>query len=184
MEKHIQTPITEEITADLKSGDYVYITGTMYVARDAAHKRMIEALDRGEELPIDIKDATIYYMGPSPAREGRPIGSAGPTTATRMDKYAPTLLDLGQKAMIGKGKRSQAVIEAIVRNKAVYFAAVGGAGALLSKCIKESEVICYDDLGAEAIRKLYVENFPVIVVIDAEGNNLYETINKENKDEN
>jgi fumarate hydratase subunit beta len=184
MEKHIQTPITEEITADLRSGDYVYITGTMYVARDAAHKRMIEALDRGEELPIDIKDATIYYMGPSPAREGRPIGSAGPTTATRMDKYAPTLLDLGQKAMIGKGKRSQAVIEAIIRNKAVYFAAVGGAGALLSKCIKESEVICYDDLGAEAIRKLYVENFPVIVVIDAEGNNLYETINKENKDEN
>jgi fumarate hydratase subunit beta len=184
MEKHIQTPITEKITADLRSGDYVYITGTMYVARDAAHKRMIEALDRGEELPIDIKDATIYYMGPSPAREGRPIGSAGPTTATRMDKYAPTLLDLGQKAMIGKGKRSQAVIEAIIRNKAVYFAAVGGAGALLSKCIKESEVICYDDLGAEAIRKLYVENFPVIVVIDAEGNNLYETINKENKDEN
>jgi fumarate hydratase subunit beta len=184
MEKHIQTPITEKITADLRSGDYVYITGTMYVARDAAHKRMIEALDRGEELPIDIKDATIYYMGPSPAREGRPIGSAGPTTATRMDKYAPTLLDLGQKAMIGKGKRSQAVIEAIIRNKAVYFAAVGGAGALLSKCIKESEVICYDDLGAEAIRKLYVENFPVIVVIDAEGNNLYETINKESKDEN
>jgi fumarate hydratase subunit beta len=184
MEKHIQTPITEKITADLRSGDYVYITGTMYVARDAAHKRMIEALDRGEKLPIDIKDATIYYMGPSPAREGRPIGSAGPTTATRMDKYAPTLLDLGQKAMIGKGKRSQAVIEAIIRNKAVYFAAVGGAGALLSKCIKESEVICYDDLGAEAIRKLYVENFPVIVVIDSEGNNLYETINKETKDEN
>jgi fumarate hydratase subunit beta len=184
MEKHIQTPITEEITADLRSGDYVYITGTMYVARDAAHKRMIEALDRGEELPIDIKDATIYYMGPSPAREGRPIGSAGPTTATRMDKYAPTLLDLGQKAMIGKGKRSQTVIDAIIRNKAVYFAAVGGAGALLSKCIKESEIICYDDLGAEAIRKLYVENFPVIVVIDAEGNNLYKTINKENKDEN
>jgi fumarate hydratase subunit beta len=184
MEKHIQTPITEKITADLRSGDYVYITGTMYVARDAAHKRMIEALDRGEKLPIDIKDATIYYMGPSPAREGRPIGSAGPTTATRMDKYAPTLLDLGQKAMIGKGKRSQAVIEAIIRNKAVYFAAVGGAGALLSKCIKESEVICYDDLGAEAIRKLYVENFPVIVVIDSEGNNLYEMINKETKDEN
>jgi fumarate hydratase subunit beta len=184
MEKHIQTPITEEITADLRSGDYVYITGTMYVARDAAHKRMIEALDRGEELPIDIKDATIYYMGPSPAREGRPIGSAGPTTATRMDKYAPTLLDLGQKAMIGKGKRSQAVIEAIIRNRAVYFAAVGGAGALLSKCIKESEVICYDDLGAEAIRKLYVEDFPVIVVIDSKGNNLYETIKKENKDEN
>lgn len=179
MEKHITTPITEEITKTLHSGDYVYITGTIYVARDAAHKRMIEALDRGEELPIDIKDATIYYMGPSPAREGRPIGSAGPTTATRMDKYAPTLLDLGEKAMIGKGKRSKEVIDAIIRNKAVYFAAVGGAGALLSKCIKKSEVICYDDLGAEAIRKLYVENFPVIVVIDREGNNLYETAIKE-----
>ena len=175
MEKHIQTPITEQTIADLHSGDYVYITGYMYVARDAAHKRMIEALDRGEELPIDIKDATIYYMGPSPAREGRPIGSAGPTTATRMDKYAPTLLDLGQKAMIGKGKRSKEVIDAIIRNKAVYFAAVGGAGALLSKCIKSSEVICYDDLGAEAIRKLYVKDFPAIVVIDRDGNNLYET---------
>jgi fumarate hydratase subunit beta len=181
MEKHIQTPITEEVTADLSSGDYVYITGTIYVARDAAHKRMIEALDRGENLPIDIKDATIYYMGPSPAREGRPIGSAGPTTATRMDKYAPTLLDLGQKAMIGKGKRSKEVVDAIVRNKAVYFAAVGGAGALLSKCIKKSEVICYDDLGAEAIRRLYVEDFPAIVVIDREGNNLYETAVKEIK---
>lgn len=179
MEKHITTPITEETTKNLHSGDYVYITGTIYVARDAAHKRMIEALNQGENLPIDIKNATIYYMGPSPAREGRPIGSAGPTTATRMDKYAPTLLDLGQKAMIGKGKRSQEVIDAIIRNKAVYFAAVGGAGALLSKCIKESEVICYDDLGAEAIRKLYVEDFPVIVVIDCEGNNLYETAIKE-----
>lgn len=176
MEKHIQTPITENVTAELKSGDYVYITGTIYVARDAAHKRMIEALDRGEELPIDIKDATIYYMGPSPAREGRPIGSAGPTTATRMDKYAPTLLNLGQKAMIGKGKRSKEVIDAIVRNKAVYFAAVGGAGALLSKCIKKSETICYEDLGAEAILKIYVEDFPAIVVIDREGNNLYENI--------
>ena len=181
MEKHITTPITEEVTADLHSGDYGYITGEMYVARDAAHKRMIEALGKGEQLPIDIKDATIYYMGPSPAREGRPIGSAGPTTATRMDKYAPTLLDLGEKAMIGKGKRSQAVLDAIIRNKAVYFAAVGGAGALLSKCIKKSEVICYDDLGAEAIRKLYVEDFPVIVVADREGNNLYETAIQEFK---
>ena len=181
MEKHIKTPITEEVTKDLKSGDYVYITGTIYVARDAAHKRMIEALERGEKLPIDIKDATIYYMGPSPAREGRPIGSAGPTTATRMDKYAPTLLDLGQKAMIGKGKRSQEVIDAIIRNKAVYFAAVGGAGALLSKCIKESEIICYEDLGTEASRKLYVEDFPIIVVIDREGNNLYETAVKTSK---
>ena len=181
METHITTPITEEVTADLHSGDYVYITGEMYVARDAAHKRMIEALEKGQQLPIDIKDATIYYMGPSPARDGRPIGSAGPTTATRMDKYAPTLLDLGEKAMIGKGKRSQAVLDAIIRNKAVYFAAVGGAGALLSKCIKKSEVICYDDLGAEAIRKLYVEDFPVIVVVDREGNNLYETAIKEFK---
>ena len=179
MDKKITTPITEEVTRDLRSGDYVYITGTMYVARDAAHKRMIEALDRGEELPIDIKDATIYYMGPSPARDGRPIGSAGPTTASRMDKYAPTLLDLGEKAMIGKGKRTQEVIDAIVRNHAVYFAAIGGAGALLSKCIKKSEVVCYDNLGAEAIRKIEVEDFPVIVVIDSEGNNLYETAIKQ-----
>lgn len=179
MDKYITAPITEETTSDLKIGDYVYITGTIYVARDAAHKRMIEALDVGEELPINIKDATIYYMGPSPAREGRPIGSAGPTTATRMDKYAPRLLDLGQKAMIGKGRRSKEVIDAIVRNKAVYFAAVGGAGALLSKCIKKSETVCYEDLGAEALLKLYVENFPVIVVIDSEGNNLYETAVKQ-----
>ena len=181
MEKRINTPITEEVTKELHSGDYVYITGYMYVARDAAHKRMIETLNQGKELPIDIKDSTIYYMGPSPAREGRPIGSAGPTTATRMDKYAPTLLDLGEKAMIGKGKRSKEVIDAVIRNKAVYFAAVGGAGALLSKCIKSSEVICYDDLGAEAIRRIYVEDFPVIVVIDSEGNNLYETSIKEFK---
>ena len=178
MDKHITTPITEEVTKDLKSGDYVYITGTIYVARDAAHKRMIEALQRGEELPIDIKDSTIYYMGPSPAREGRPIGSAGPTTATRMDRYAPTLLDLGDKAMIGKGKRKKEVTDAIVRNGAVFFAAVGGAGALLSKCIKKAEVIAYDDLGTEAIRKLEVENLPVIVVIDSKGRNLYEEVCK------
>ena len=176
MDKRITTPITEEITKDLKAGDYVYITGTIYVARDAAHKRMIEALDRGEQLPIEIENATIYYMGPSPAREGRPIGSAGPTTASRMDKYTPDMLDLGLKGMIGKGKRSDAVREAIIRNGAVYFAAVGGAGALLSKSIKSSEVIAYDDLGTEAIRKLEVENFPAIVVIDSEGNNLYEMV--------
>lgn len=179
MEKYIKTPITETTTRDLKAGDYVYLTGTIYVARDAAHKRMAEALVKGEELPIDIRDATIYYMGPSPAREGRPIGSAGPTTASRMDKYAPALLDLGQKAMIGKGKRTREVIDAIVRNHAVYFAAVGGAGALLSKCIKKSELICYEDLGAEAVRKLEVENFPAVVVIDCEGNNLYETAIRE-----
>ena len=135
MDKKITTPITEEIAQELTAGDYVYLSGEIYVARDAAHKRMMEVLDRGEALPIDIENATIYYMGPSPAREGRPIGSAGPTTASRMDKYAPTLLDLGQKAMIGKGKRTREVLDAIVRNKAVYFAAVGGAGALLSKFI-------------------------------------------------
>lgn len=175
MDKHITTPITEEVAISLQAGDYVYITGTLYVARDAAHKRMMEVLDRGEELPIDIKDATIYYMGPSPAREGRPIGSAGPTTASRMDKYAPRLLDLGEKAMIGKGKRTPEVLDAIVRNKAVYFAAIGGAGALLSKCITKSEIVCYEDLGAEAIRKIEVKDFPVIVVADSEGHNLYET---------
>ena len=174
--KIIRTPITEEVTRELTAGDYVYITGTMYVARDAAHKRMIDALERGEELPIDIADSTIYYMGPSPAREGRPIGSAGPTTASRMDKYAPRLLDLGQKAMIGKGKRSKEVIDAIIRNHGVYFAAVGGAGALLSKCIIKSELVCYEDLGAEAILKIEVENFPVVVVIDSCGNNLYNKV--------
>ena len=175
MDKYINAPFSGEDIKDLKSGDYVYITGTIYTARDAAHKRMYEALEQGEKLPLDMENNVIYYMGPSPAREGRPIGSAGPTTASRMDKYAPSLLDLGLKGMIGKGKRSQAVSDAIVRNQAVYFAAVGGAGALLSKCIKKSEVIAYDDLGTEAIRKLEVENFPVIVVIDSDGNNLYET---------
>lgn len=176
MDQYITAPISEKDTIKLHSGDYVYISGTIYTARDAAHKRMQEALERGEELPIDMKDNIIYYMGPSPAREGRPIGSAGPTTASRMDKYAPKLLDLGLKGMIGKGKRSRAVTDAIVRNKAVYFAAVGGAGALLSKSIVASEVIAYDDLGTEAIRKLTVKDFPVIVVIDSEGNNLYETV--------
>ena len=179
MEQKIQTPITSEITSKLHSGDYCYISGEIYVARDAAHKRMNEALNKGKKLPIPIENCTIYYMGPSPARDGRPIGSAGPTTASRMDKYTPRLLDLGLKAMIGKGKRTPEVIEAIKRNNGVYFAAVGGAGALLSKCIKSSEVICYDDLGAEAIRKLYVEDFPVIVVVDSQGNNLYETAIKE-----
>lgn len=175
MDQHISTPITEEVTRDLKAGDYVYITGTIYVARDAAHKRLMEVLDEKKHLPIEIKDATIYYMGPSPAREGHPIGSAGPTTASRMDKYAPRLLDLGEKAMIGKGKRTREVVDAIIRNHAVYFAAIGGAGALLSKCITKSEIVCYEDLGAEAIRKIEVKDFPVIVVIDRDGNNLYET---------
>ena len=149
MEKHIHTPITEEITKDLKAGDYVYLSGTVYTARDAAHKRMEEALDKGESLPVD------------------------PTTASRMDKYTPRLLDMGLKAMIGKGKRSKEVTDAIVRNRAVYLAAVGGAGALISKCIKKAEVICYDDLGTEAVRKLEVEDFPMVVVIDAFGNDFY-----------
>ena len=179
MDRHITAPINKETARSLHAGDYVYITGTMYTARDAAHKRMYEILQKGGELPVDWKDQVIYYMGPSPAREDRPIGSAGPTTASRMDKYAPQLLDLGLGAMVGKGKRSQAVIDAIVRNGSVYFAAVGGAGALLSKCITSAEVVAYDDLGTEAIRKLTVENFPAIVVIDSEGNNLYETAIKE-----
>lgn len=182
METHITAPIDKKTAASLKAGDYVYITGTIYTARDAAHKRMQETLQKGEQLPFDIKNQMIYYMGPSPAREGRPIGSAGPTTASRMDKYAPDLLELGLGAMIGKGKRSQAVIDAMIRNQSVYFAAVGGAGALLSKCIKKSDVIAYDDLGAEAIRKLEVENFPVIVVIDSQGNNLYETAIRQYRD--
>lgn len=173
MEKHINLPLTKEIIDDLKAGDYVYLTGEIYTARDAAHKRMWDALAEGKELPIDIEGQVIYYMGPSPARPGTVIGSAGPTTASRMDKYTPKLLDLGLKGMIGKGKRTPEVIEAMKRNGVVYFAAVGGAGAILSKCIKKSEVIAYDDLGTEAIRRLYVEDMPVIVVIDRYGENLY-----------
>ena len=179
MERHVTAPIDKETAKELRAGDYVYLTGTIYTARDAAHKRMYEALEKGDALPLEMKDNVIYYMGPSPAREGRPIGSAGPTTASRMDKYAPALLDLGLTGMIGKGKRSEAVKEAIVRNGAVYFAAVGGAGALLAGSIKASEVIAYDDLGTEAVRRLEVENFPVIVVIDSVGQNLYETANGE-----
>ena len=175
MEKNIHVPISREDAESLRAGDYVYLTGTIYTARDAAHKRMKETLDAGKELPLSMDRNVIYYMGPSPAREGRPIGSAGPTTASRMDKYAPELLDLGLGAMIGKGKRSPAVADAIVRNGAVYFAAIGGAGALLSKCIVSSEVIAYGDLGPEAVRKLEVKDFPVVVVIDSQGNNLYET---------
>ena len=179
MDRYMQAPLNKEEVKALEAGDYVYITGTIYTARDAAHLRMSEALDRGEELPIDLNNNIIYYMGPTPAREGRAIGSAGPTTASRMDKYTPALLDLGLGAMIGKGKRTKAVQEAIVRNSCVYFAAVGGAGALLSQRIKASQVVAYDDLGTEAIRKLEVEDFPVIVVIDSQGNNLYETAVKE-----
>jgi fumarate hydratase subunit beta len=179
MDRYIQVPISKEDAKSLRAGDYVYLTGTIYTARDAAHKRMQEAMDAGKELPLQMDRNVIYYMGPSPAREGRPIGSAGPTTASRMDNYAPKLLDLGLGAMIGKGKRSQAVMDAIVRNGSVYFAAIGGAGALLSQRILSSEVIAYDDLGAEAIRRLEVKDFPVIVVIDSEGNNLYETAVKD-----
>lgn len=176
MEKHITVPFDKETAKSLKAGDYVYLTGVIYTARDAAHKRMDESLNNGDKLPIDIDGNVIYYMGPSPAREGRPIGSAGPTTATRMDKYTPRLLDMGLTGMIGKGKRQPKVKEAIVRNDAVYFAAVGGAGALLSQRILKSDVVAYDDLGTEAIRRLEVENFPVIVVIDSEGNDLYERV--------
>lgn len=175
MEKYIKAPLEKEVIKTLRAGDYVYITGTIYTARDAAHKRMDETLQKEKNLPIPLKDEIIYYMGPSPAREGMVIGSAGPTTASRMDKYTPKLLDKGLGGMIGKGKRSQEVVDAIIRNESVYFAAVGGAGALLSKCIQKSEVLAYDDLGTEAIRRLTVKNFPVIVVIDCEGNNLYET---------
>lgn len=184
MDKRITAPMSKEDAKNLRAGDYVYITGTIYTARDAAHKRMSEAIVKGEKLPISMENNIIYYMGPSPAREGRPIGSAGPTTASRMDKYAPKLLDLGLKGMIGKGKRSREVIEAVKENGCVYFAAVGGAGAILSKCIKKSKVVAYDDLGTEAIRELYVEDFPCIVVIDSQGNNLYETAIKEYQDEN
>lgn len=174
MEWRIGAPVEKSELGKLRAGDYVYITGTIYTARDAAHKRMYETLQKGGALPFGMEGNVIYYMGPSPAREGRVIGSAGPTTSSRMDKYTPALLELGLSAMIGKGKRSRAVKEAIVKNGAVYFAAVGGAGALLSKAIRESEVIAYDELGTEAIRRLKVENFPVIVVIDTLGNDAYE----------
>ena len=174
MEKHITLPLDKEKVKDLKAGDYVYLTGELYTARDAAHKRMTEEYEKTGKYPFDIENSTVYYLGPSPAREGRVIGSAGPTTSTRMDKYTPKLLDNGLKGMIGKGKRSAEVIEAMNRNTAVYFAAVGGAGALLSKCIKKADIVAYEDLGTEAIRKLYVEDLPVITVIDCNKNNLYE----------
>jgi fumarate hydratase subunit beta len=176
MDKYIKTPLTNDKVENLQAGDYVYITGTIYTARDAAHKRMYETMKEGNRIPFELKDNIIYYLGPTPERDGQVIGSAGPTTSSRMDKYSPLLLDNGLKGMIGKGKRNKEVIDSMIRNKAVYFAAVGGAGALLSKKIKASKVIAYDDLGTEAIRELYVENFPVIVVIDSKGNNLYEIV--------
>lgn len=178
MDKYINVPLDTEEIMKLNAGDYVYLSGIIYTARDAAHNRMYEALQRGESLPLEMKDNAIYYLGPSPAREGKVIGSAGPTTSSRMDKYTPALLELGLKCMIGKGKRSKEVKEAIVKNGAVYFAAVGGAGALLSRSILASEVIAYEDLGTEAIRKLTVKDLPVIVVVDSRGNDLYETAMK------
>lgn len=182
MEKNINLPFTFDDIQNLKAGDYIYLSGIVYTARDAAHKRIYEAILDNKELPISLADSTIYYLGPTPAKEGQVIGSAGPTTSSRMDKYTPTLLNKGLKGMIGKGKRSKEVMEAIKKNKAVYMAAVGGAGALLSKCIISSKVIAYDDLGTEAIRELEVENFPVIVVIDSEGTNLYEKAVEEFKE--
>ena len=174
MAKRITTPLTAEKTKNLKAGDDVLISGVIYTGRDAAHKRLVELVKEGKPLPADLKDAIIYYVGPAPAKPGQAIGSAGPTTSYRMDAYAPTLLDLGLKGMIGKGKRSDEVIDAMKRNDAVYFGAIGGAGALLSKCIKKAEIVCYEDLGAEAVRRLEVEDLPVVVVIDKDGNNLYE----------
>lgn len=174
MEIKITTPLTREKTKDLKAGDTVYITGTIFTGRDAAHKRLIDLLDQGENLPVDLTGQIIYYVGPTPEKPGQAIGSAGPTTSGRMDLYTPKLLDLGMKGMIGKGARNKDVVDAIVRNGAVYFAATGGAAALIAKCVKSSEIVAYEDLGAEAIRRLEVEDMPVVVVIDSEGNNLYE----------
>jgi len=174
LEKHIITPLLDEKVSDLKAGDYVYLSGTIYTARDAAHKRIYEAMQKGEKIPLELQNNIIYYLGPSPARKGQVIGSAGPTTSSRMDKYTPFLLEHGLKGMIGKGKRSQEVIDAMHKNNAVYFAAIGGAGALLSKCIKKSEIVAYEDLGTEAIRKLEVDNLPVIVVIDCNKRNMYD----------
>jgi fumarate hydratase subunit beta len=174
MEKKITTPLTEEKVKELKAGDSVLITGTIYTARDAAHKRLVELLDKGEKLPIDVKDAIVYYVGPTPAKPGQAIGSAGPTTSYRMDSYSPRLLELGLRGMIGKGLRGLEVIESIKKNAGVYFAAIGGAAALIGKSVVKSELVAYEDLGAEAIRKLEVVDFPVVVVIDSEGNNLYE----------
>jgi fumarate hydratase subunit beta len=176
MDRYITTPLTLPKVEELQAGDYVYITGTIYTARDAAHQRMYETIQQGKAIPMNVEEQIIYYLGPTPEREGQVIGSAGPTTSSRMDKYTPLLLDHGLKGMIGKGIRSKEVIESMIKNRAVYFAAVGGAGALLARKIKASRVIAYDDLGTEAIRELYVEDFPVIVVIDCNGNNLYEIV--------
>jgi fumarate hydratase subunit beta len=179
VDKYITTPLNDNIINDLNAGDYVYISGIIYSARDAAHKRMYNSLLKGENIPFDLKNSMIYYLGPTPEREGQVIGSAGPTTSSRMDKYTPLLMEHGLKGMIGKGKRSQEVIENIKKYTGVYLAAIGGAGALLSKKIISSKIIGYEDLGTEAIREMYVKDFPTIVVIDSKGNNLYETVMKE-----
>lgn len=175
MAKIVNTPLTEETAKALKAGDRVLLNGIIYTGRDAAHKRLVEMLDRGEELPMDIKDQTIYYVGPCPAKPGQAIGSAGPTTSGRMDAYTPQLMDAGMRGMIGKGLRNKAVVDSIIKHSGVYFAAIGGAGALLAEAIKEAEVIAFPDLGAEAIYKLRVEDFPVTVIIDSEGNDLYKS---------
>ncbi|MEK6264682.1 MAG: Fe-S-containing hydro-lyase [Clostridium sp.] len=174
MEKRITTPLTKDVIKDLKAGDSVLLSGVIYTARDAAHKRLVDLIDKGEKLPIDVEDAVIYYVGPTPAKPGNALGSAGPTTSYRMDAYAPQLLEKGLKGMIGKGLRSQEVVDSMIKNGAVYFAAIGGAGALIGKCVKKAEIVTYEDLGSEAIRRLEVEDLPIVVIIDSEGNNLYE----------
>ena len=175
MAMNITVPMSREVARSLKAGDSVLLSGVIYTARDAAHKRLCELADQGKELPLDVKDSIIYFVGPTPAKPGEVIGSAGPTTSYRMDAYSPTLIELGLTGMIGKGKRNEAVVSAMKEHGAVYFGAIGGCGALLSRCIKKAEIIAYEDLGAEAIRRLEVESFPVVVIIDSEGNNLYET---------
>lgn len=175
MSRKIHTPLTSEEARTLRAGESCLLSGVIYTARDAAHKRLCERLDRGEELPMDIRDAVIYFVGPTPAKPGQAIGSAGPTTSYRMDAYSPKLIRAGLTGMIGKGKRGDEVVAAMKECGAVYFGAIGGCGALLSRCIRKAEVIAYDDLGAEAVRRLEVEDFPVVVVIDSEGNNLYQT---------
>ena len=174
MDIKLHTPLTEDKISNLKAGDNILLSGVIYSARDAAHKRLIELLDKGKELPLNIKDETIYYVVPSPAKPGQVIGSAGPTTSYRMDAYAPRLMDLGLKGMIGKGARNEEVIDSIKKNKAVYFGAIGGAAALIGKSIIKSEIIAYEDLGAEAIRRMEVKDMPLVVIIDPQGNNLYD----------
>ncbi len=175
MTKKLQTPFTREDARSLKAGDSCLITGVIYTARDAAHKRLCELIEKGEKLPFDVENSIVYFVGPTPAKPGQAIGSAGPTTSYRMDAYSPTLIAMGQTGMVGKGKRNAEVIAAMKEYGAVYFGATGGCGALLSKCIKKAEIVAYEDLGAEAIRRLEVEDFPAIVIIDSEGNNLYQT---------